>query len=212
MSCLFDVTLMYRNKSFDTNMSVSADSNATRTNLSDIERQERAAQLIDKIRHEQEVLGLTDVEVAARSQLSRMTVQRLKDEDSNPRLDSLIALSAAVGLNVELIKTAQLERYTDERTVIHRGLSRHRLKGNLAESDVKRELAFANAWEAANESRTCLPSLMHSLVPGHTQEQATAAATAVQWLGTSLGFDFLSEMLDSAGYEISEKGASKKKR
>ena len=40
------------------------------------------------------------------------------------------------------------------------------------------------------------------LLPGCTQEQATACATVMQWLGTDVGFQFLRQTLAQAGYSI----------
>ena len=80
----------------------------------------------------------------------------------------------------------------------HEGLHTHRLKREPLEK------AFAEAWiEECERSRT-LDFLMctgDQLLPS-TQEQATVAATVVQWLGSPFGFFFVGEVLRGEGYRI----------
>ncbi|MCC5613012.1 hypothetical protein LC612_41610, partial [Nostoc sp. CHAB 5834] len=69
-----------------------------------------------------------------------------------------------------------------------------------------RERALAKAWEALNsDAGGWLTPVFENLVPKYTSEQAHAAATVVQWLGSEVGFQFLSDTLKKAGYEIVDK-------
>lgn len=75
----------------------------------------------------------------------------------------------------------------------HHGLSRYRLKDNPIEE------LFANLWEEQN-ARGGFSTLARLLDPEHqhgprepTQEQATIAATVIQWLGSPVGQFFLQQ-------------------
>jgi hypothetical protein len=79
-----------------------------------------------------------------------------------------------------------------------------------------REKAFSEGWAHANDppswlngGRGTLELLLCTsddkrdhIVRDVTQEEATAAATAIQWLGTNVGFCDLCEWLKAAGYEF----------
>ena len=92
----------------------------------------------------------------------------------------------------------------------HIGLSPHRLKSNPVEA------ALSDAWLAENTVRTGHPNpvlafLLCSSGDGKiaralTQEEATAAATAIQWIGSPVGQCFLRDALETAGYTIVPKG------
>lgn len=84
------------------------------------------------------------------------------------------------------------------------------------------EKAFAEAWEKENNPSSMLnygvgtgvgllcmePSEMAITFGGFaqvrelTQEEATAMATAIQWLGSNCGFCFLSMVLEQCGYVV----------
>lgn len=82
--------------------------------------------------------------------------------------------------------------------IVHRGLSHYRTKREPLERE------FARAWAAENATSDTLRFL---LVPTErlddpvwsrrqpTQEEATAVATAIQWLGSPVGQSFLREVL-----------------
>jgi len=93
-----------------------------------------------------------------------------------------------------------------EKTVKHHGRFRHRLESNALES------IFAARWETENargngRRNGVLELSMHSNGDGHvkepcTQEEATVAATVVQWLGSPVGFSWLRDTLKDAGFVI----------
>lgn len=89
-------------------------------------------------------------------------------------------------------------------TACHQGLHHNRTRYDLDFADRKREAALANAWEAQNDKESGSGEILGQLVPRYTQDQATAVATAIQWLGSEVGFEFLSGALAAAGYEIKE--------
>lgn len=85
------------------------------------------------------------------------------------------------------------------------------------------EAAFAKAWEeentpvyGVNYGLGALTLLLSPQRPGKfwqgwnvhypTQEEATAAATVIQWLGSNCGYGFLCEVLEKCGYTLTGKG------
>lgn len=105
----------------------------------------------------------------------------------------------------------------------HVGKHADRLSVDCHSSD--RERAFAERWKLENDRyRATLLSLLHSEMstsgigfPAQvqtgelTQDEATVAATVIQWLGTNCGFDFVRIALENCGYEIRRKEAACKK-
>lgn len=69
----------------------------------------------------------------------------------------------------------------------HIGLAVNRLKIDHA----AHERAFAEQWAVENEMTPTSPPLLLQLIPDCTQEQATAVATVIQWLGSNVGQGFL---------------------
>jgi hypothetical protein len=76
------------------------------------------------------------------------------------------------------------------------------------------ERSFAKYWAIENKPRLgkrngTLEYLIHgdgtSVIGDLTQEEATTAATVVQWLGSPVGFGFLEKVLASEGMEIIRK-------
>ncbi len=70
-----------------------------------------------------------------------------------------------------------------------------------------REVAFAKLWQEENETRQLAAAAygctLEILIDRPiTQENATDAATLIQWLGSNVGFCFLNEALKKAGYKI----------
>lgn len=82
--------------------------------------------------------------------------------------------------------------------LVHRGVAHNRTR--VAHHAA--EAALANAWEQVNKPNQALDPVAHHLLPGCTQEQATAMATVVQWMGSEVGFDFLKRALARAGYSV----------
>lgn len=91
----------------------------------------------------------------------------------------------------------------------HIGKSVHRLNGN------PRERIFAESWEKENERYTGKPHstlawLLHCTSSNMvwdepSTDECVVAATVIQWLGSPVGFSWLTETLDRAGYVLKEK-------
>lgn len=58
------------------------------------------------------------------------------------------------------------------------------------------ERAFAEIWAADNDRNPSMPPILETLIPDCTQEQATAVATVIQWLGSNVGQNFLARVED----------------
>lgn len=170
-----------------------------------IETQERTNALLQGLKAALANVALSDAEVAIRTGLNRVTVQRAKKEGADPKLSSFVAMAGAGGMVLTMQKENVVEGWTDERKVVHRGYSYNRIH---REQDAS-EKAFAMMWEKMNKSDQYSIPLMRSLVPNFTQDQASAVATAIQWLGSSVGFEFLRESLKASGYTISEAPSKK---
>ena len=94
------------------------------------------------------------------------------------------------------------------------GLHKHRLK---KECDNPREVVFYKEWQKENKIHTPdLLTLLFSIEDGSdvlqrrkwlalgppTKRDQIAVATVIQWLGSNVGFDFLSSALERCGYKI----------
>lgn len=174
-------------------------------------RQELAAQiqaqLLGTLATARAQLGLSQGEVAERIGRARMTVQRSEAEGAGATLTTFCELALALGLTPRLVAaTGQGDPHVADvapQDIVHRGLHHNRTQHDLQWRDRQREAAFARFWESVNEHRDVgLSPVMRHLVPDHTQAQASAVATAIQWLGSEVGFDFLTRALESAGYEL----------
>lgn len=170
--------------------------------------------LLGQLAETRKALGLTQSELAARVGMNRMTVQRAEAPDADPQLSSFLAVALALNLIPQLRTSGEDFGPPAMQDLVHRGLNHVRTLHDLQYRDREREAAFANAWETANpndpEILAALPPLMSELIPGCTQEQASAAATVVQWLGTGVGFEFLEQALTKAGYAVVDKRPAKK--
>ncbi len=99
-----------------------------------------------------------------------------------------------------------------EVAIKHEGLHAHRLRPDRGNP---REQVFAKLWAKENgrphTRHQLLAYLLHSDTDGLvqywnlTQEEATIAATGVQWLGSNVGWSFLLDRLEECGYEIVER-------
>lgn len=73
------------------------------------------------------------------------------------------------------------------------------------------EKALAEAWEKENQPRgydgvsTILMCMEPNSASAGGFAQATAMATAIQWLGSNVGFCFLTGVLERNGYEVRRK-------
>lgn len=144
--------------------------------------------------------GLTQAEVADGAGVSRTTVQAGEADSATMQLLTAARLARATGARITVQAHAQAVPVA---MLSHEGLAHIRTKHNQEYMDARREKALAQAWQKENKPQNdTVTPLLAELVPGCTQEQATAAATVVQWLGSELGFAFLSETLGKVGYEI----------
>jgi len=168
------------------------------------------ASLLGQVAERRKALGLTQGELSERTGASRMTVQRAEAEGADTQLSTFLELSLALGFTPQLGAggTDTVEQAPED--IVHRGFNHNRTKHDLDWRDRQREAALAKSWEAVNEHRVHgLSPILATLVPGHTQAQASAAATIVQWMGTEVGFDFLTRALQQAGYEVVDKKKKK---
>jgi transcriptional regulator with XRE-family HTH domain len=161
--------------------------------------------LLDQLKVRRTELGLRQEDVAQRTGLSKITVTRTETEGANPTVHNFVRMALALNLQPTLVGVP--EGHVLPQDIVHRGLAYNRVSAPLDGKDREREAALAAEWESANQWRQFgVQALMPALVPGHTQEQATAAATAIQWLGSQVGFDFLTATLDACGYDVVLKG------
>ena len=169
--------------------------------MQDVLRTNLMAQLCEA----RKALDLTQAELAERIGVSRMTVQRSEQEGADPLLSNFLATALALNLMPKLeAPEAPADRPLPQ-DLVHRGYAHARTRGNKDDRDRQREAAFAAAWEAVNEHRPVgLSAVMPYLVPNCSQEQASACATVVQWLGSEVGFNFLTLALKNAGYQLTD--------
>lgn len=180
------------------------------TRVDDIQHQASLVRssLLGQVTEQRKTLGLTQGELGVRAGTSRMTVQRAEAEGADLQLSTFVELALALGLTPQLAGAGQLDTELEQvpQDIVHRGYHHNRTKHDLNWRDRQREAALSKAWEAVNDHTTLGRSpIMPTLLPGHTQAQASAVATIVQWLGTEVGFEFLSSALGQAGYAIVEK-------
>ena len=173
------------------------------------------ARLIAELQAFRQARHVTQAELGERIGASRVTVSRVESQAVDPQLSTFLAMARACGLVVQLCEPdkTSAQQTANRRVLKHRGLSHIRTRHDLSWRDRQRERALARAWEAANKPQAVgLQPIMPSLIPNCTQEQATACATVVQWLGSEVGFDFLKQALSQAGYEVTDRsvrGASR---
>lgn len=148
-------------------------------------------------------LGLTQAELAERTGIARMTVQRAEAPETGTSLDTFLLLALALNLRPSLTSIENGPQAPLPYELVHRGVAHNRTQRDLQYRDRQRERAFSQAWEALN-SRPLSTPLVSTLLDGANQAQASAAATVIQWLGSEVGFAFLTEALESAGYELQD--------
>lgn len=161
--------------------------------------------LLSKLTESRKALGLSQSELAERIGKGRQTVLRAESEGADPQLSTFLSMALAMGL-VPALQAPDSEWSAPlPRDLVHRGYAHVRTKHNLEWSDRRRESALSKSWEAANVDQTYgVSPVLPALVPNCTQDQASACATVVQWLGTDVGFEFLTRTLAVAGYAITE--------
>ena len=80
------------------------------------------------------------------------------------------------------------------------------------DADNPREVAFAEQWVQENQPRTQsmanYGTALSALLGGDYQPRdEVIVATMFQWLGSNVGFSFLRDALNRAGYVVEEKNA-----
>lgn len=106
---------------------------------------------------------------------------------------------------------------SDSQGLVHQGLGFARaVRG--ASPAARREAQFAHAWQRENLREPGLTGALDALLRAHDetglaardeprpvaldQQSATVAATTIQWLGSTQGFQFLADVLEAAGYKL----------
>ncbi len=162
-----------------------------------------ASDLINKLIDTRKGLGLTQAELAERIELARMTVQRTETKEGGLKLKTFLLLALAMNLSPELNQAGTAASAPRVEDLVHRGKAHNRTRHDLQWRDREREAALAAAWEKINEYQPVgATPLLAALLDDPTQPEASAAATVIQWLGSEVGFGFLTEALASAGYSI----------
>lgn len=105
--------------------------------------------------------------------------------------------------------------------VVHEAVGKHRCE-HLHDGWTNREKIFADKWKQENDPPPFLnsgigilthllcsrPAKFPSIPGGHeiychlTQEEATAAASAIQWLGSNCGWCWLEDCIRACGFDV----------
>lgn len=109
------------------------------------------------------------------------------------------------------------EAPADSQGLVHQGLAFARAARGSGPAS-RREMQFAHAWQRENLREPGLTGALDALLRAQDetglasrdtprpvpldQNAATVAATAMQWLGTTQGFQFLADVLEAAGYKL----------
>lgn len=158
------------------------------------------APLLGALRKARESASFTQEQLAQLAGLSRMTVARAEAPDADVQLSTFLQLAGALGFHATLTPP-KADVSGAPRAVTHRGVAYNRVTGAAAQRNPQ-EASLAKAWEAVNAPNPHLTPMLESLMPGHTQEQATAAATVIQWMGSEVGMDFLQRALAQCGWQL----------
>lgn len=163
------------------------------------------SRLVQELAKQRKDLGLTMEELAERTGRNRMTIQRMEGEQTDPSLETFLLLAWALNRRVALVADSAEQPALAPEQLVHRGLAYARTRNDATEK------AFAKFWEGHNKHQSFgMQPLMKYLVPNYDQDQATAAATVVQWMGTQEGMIFLREVLASVGKEIVDAPAKRR--
>jgi hypothetical protein len=95
--------------------------------------------------------------------------------------------------------------------IVHKGKALYRTKGNDVNAIMER--VFSQEWEKMQDSSSTLEYLLGigERRTAVTQDQATVAATVIQWLGSPIGQVWLKNVLRVASDEIIRREAVKPK-
>lgn len=160
------------------------------------------ASLLGQISAARKDRKLTQAQVSARTGRTRMTIQRAESDLAGVGLSTFVEMALVLGL-VPVLKESE----GGARALQHKGVRNHHLPAEVASLGLSLEAAFAKGWEAVNaEAQLGFAPILSTLIPAATQEQATAAATAMQWLGTDVGLGFLRNVVSAAGYRLEKAG------
>lgn len=88
--------------------------------------------------------------------------------------------------------------------IIHRGFAHSRTTRADQHEDTVREKSLADKWEMENPlpGTFGIQPTLNALIPDCSARDAQVAATVVQWIGSQVGFCFLEEALEPAGFKI----------
>jgi hypothetical protein len=105
----------------------------------------------------------------------------------------------------------------DSQGLVHQGLGFARAARGAGPA-ARREMQFAHAWQRENLREPGLTGALDALLRAHDesglapreaprpvpldQQSATVAATTMQWLGSTQGFQFLADVLEASGYKL----------
>ncbi|HWY24643.1 MAG TPA: hypothetical protein VNX47_06975 [Nevskia sp.] len=109
------------------------------------------------------------------------------------------------------------EAPADSQGLVHQGLGFTRAARGAGPAS-RREMQFAHAWQRENLREPGLTGALDAILRAQDeaglasrdtprpvpldQHSATVAATTMQWLGTTQGFQFLADVLEAAGYKL----------
>lgn len=161
------------------------------------------AALLGQISAARKAQKLTQAQVSERTGRTRMTIQRAESDLAGVGLATFVEMALVLGL-VPVLRAPE----GDAQALQHKGVRHHHVAMDGAPTGMSLEAAFAKGWESVNaEAQLGFAPILSTLIPSATQEQATAAATALQWLGTDVGLGFLRNVVAAAGYRLEKAGA-----
>jgi len=157
------------------------------------------ASLLAALRERRQKLGVSQATLADEVGLSRMSVARAEQAGADLQLSSFLAMAAGLGYEVHLRPQPGAALTTP---MVHRGVAHSRVATAQLARLNPLEAALARRWEEVNEPNPHLGVMLEALTPGYVQQDATVAATVVQWLGSQVGLEFLRSSLSEGGYEL----------
>ncbi len=120
-------------------------------------------------------------------------------------------------MNRNVVNISAPEAPADAQGLVHRGLAYTRTAQATGPVS-RRELQFAQAWQRENLRQSGLTGALDAMLRAQDesgltsrdaprpvpldQNAATIAATAMQWLGSAQGFQYLADALEAAGYRL----------
>lgn len=83
----------------------------------------------------------------------------------------------------------------------------HRMRDDRGDDEqVRRECAFAEEWHRENNPHSSLPDTLMANLPDYelplSLRELRLVATMMQWLGSHVGFSYLTRALERCGYRL----------